>query len=111
MPATPGATNYSDYSLVIPVFRNEGSIPELLDALSQLDAELGEVQALIGELEGILASRERRMEILKEEMTHLEKKYGDARRTEIVSDLAARTLVRITEGGGFEVGALPGSEP
>ncbi|MDH4043283.1 MAG: DNA gyrase subunit A [Gemmatimonadota bacterium] len=52
----------------------------------KLDAELGEVQALIGELEGILASRERRMEILKEEMTHLEKKYGDARRTEIVSD-------------------------
>jgi DNA gyrase subunit A len=52
----------------------------------KLEAELGEVRALIGELEGILASRERRMEILKEEMTHLEKKYGDARRTEIVSD-------------------------
>jgi hypothetical protein len=32
-------------------------------------------------------------------------------RTETVSDLAARTLVRITEGGGFEVGTLPGSEP
>jgi DNA gyrase subunit A len=52
----------------------------------KLEAELGEVQALIGELDGILASREQRMEILKGEMTHLEQKYGDARRTEIVSD-------------------------
>jgi enediyne biosynthesis protein E4 len=32
-------------------------------------------------------------------------------RTVTVSDLAARTLVRITEGGGYEVGALPGSTP
>jgi len=38
MPATPGAT---DYSLVVPVFRNEGSIPELLDALAQMDEQLG----------------------------------------------------------------------
>jgi DNA gyrase subunit A len=52
----------------------------------KLEAELTEVRSLIGELEGILASRERRMEILKEEMTQLETKYGDARRTEIVSD-------------------------
>jgi DNA gyrase subunit A len=52
----------------------------------KLEAELTEVRALIGELEAILASRERRMTILKEEMTHLEQKYGDPRRTEIVSD-------------------------
>jgi DNA gyrase subunit A len=52
----------------------------------KLEAELADVRTLIGELEGILASRERRMAILKEEMTHLETKYGDARRTEIVSD-------------------------
>ncbi|HEX9630931.1 MAG TPA: DNA gyrase subunit A [Gemmatimonadales bacterium] len=53
---------------------------------TKLETELAEVLALIGELEGILASRERRMVILKDEMTHLEQKYGDRRRTEIVSD-------------------------
>ena len=53
---------------------------------TKLETELAEVLALIGELEGILASRERRMAILKDEMTHLEQKYGDRRRTEIVSD-------------------------
>jgi glycosyltransferase involved in cell wall biosynthesis len=35
---TPGST--SRYSLVIPVYRNEGTIPELLQALENLDAEL-----------------------------------------------------------------------
>ncbi|MDH3495833.1 MAG: DNA gyrase subunit A [Gemmatimonadota bacterium] len=52
----------------------------------KLDAELKEVRALIKQLKAILASREQRMEILKEEMADLESKYGDARRTEIVSD-------------------------
>ena len=52
----------------------------------KLEAELAEVRALISELEGVLSSRERRMALLKEEMTKLEEKYGDERRTEIVSD-------------------------
>jgi len=52
----------------------------------KLEAELAEVRAVITELEGLLASRERRMTILKEEMAKLEEKFGDARRTEIVSD-------------------------
>jgi DNA gyrase subunit A len=52
----------------------------------KLEAELAEVRTQIKDLEGILASRERRMTILKDEMTHLETKFGDARRTEIVSD-------------------------
>jgi DNA gyrase subunit A len=52
----------------------------------KLEAELAEVQALIAELETILASREQRMAILKGEMVHLEEKYGDDRRTEIVSN-------------------------
>jgi len=52
----------------------------------KLEAELTEVRAVITELEGLLASRERRMTILKEEMEKLEQKYGDVRRTEIVSD-------------------------
>jgi DNA gyrase subunit A len=52
----------------------------------KLEAELAEVLTLIAELETILASRDRRMAILKDEMVHLEEKYGDDRRTEIVSD-------------------------
>jgi len=52
----------------------------------KLDAELKEVQALIKELKSILASREKRMGILKREMEELEKKFGDERRTEIVAD-------------------------
>jgi DNA gyrase subunit A len=52
----------------------------------KLEAELTEVRGLIAELETILASRDKRMTILKDEMTRLEEKYGDDRRTEIVSD-------------------------
>jgi len=52
----------------------------------KLDAELKEVRALIKELKSILASREKRMGILKREMEELEKKFGDERRTEIVAD-------------------------
>jgi len=52
----------------------------------KLEAELTDVRAVIAELEGILSSRERRMTLLKEEMEKLEQKYGDGRRTEIVSD-------------------------
>jgi DNA gyrase subunit A len=52
----------------------------------KLDAELKEVRALIKELKSILASKEKRMGILKQEMEELEKKFGDERRTEIVAD-------------------------
>jgi DNA gyrase subunit A len=52
----------------------------------KLDEELKELRALIKELRSILASRARRMAILKDEMEELEKKYGDERRTEIVAD-------------------------
>ncbi len=54
--------------------------------IEKLEAELKEVRALIKELKGILASRPRRMEILKEEMDEVVKKFGDDRRTEIVAD-------------------------
>ncbi|MGQ0703098.1 MAG: DNA gyrase/topoisomerase IV subunit A, partial [Gemmatimonadales bacterium] len=43
----------------------------------KLDAELKEVRVTIGELRSILKSRERRMEILKEEMAEVAKAYGD----------------------------------
>ncbi|MFL5506154.1 MAG: DNA gyrase subunit A [Gemmatimonadales bacterium] len=52
----------------------------------KLEAELAEVRATIKELQSILASRERRMSILKEEMREVVKQFGDERRTEILAD-------------------------
>ncbi len=54
--------------------------------IEKLEAELKEVQAVIKELKSILASKPRRMKILKEEMDEVAKKYGDDRRTEILAD-------------------------
>jgi DNA gyrase subunit A len=54
--------------------------------IDKLEEELREVRALIGELTGILASREKRMSILKDELDDLVKKFGDPRRTEIVPE-------------------------
>ncbi|MFN8652037.1 MAG: DNA gyrase subunit A [Gemmatimonadales bacterium] len=54
--------------------------------IEKLEAELAEVRALIKELKGILASKPKRMAILKEEMEEVAKKYGDDRRTEILAD-------------------------
>ncbi len=53
-------------------------------AIEELETELGEVRGRVEELEGILASRERRMEIVGAELAELVEKYGDERRTEIV---------------------------
>jgi DNA gyrase subunit A len=60
--------------------------------IEKLDAELKEVRATIKELKGILASRPRRMGILKEEMTEVAEKFGDERRTEIVADQGEFTV-------------------
>jgi DNA gyrase subunit A len=58
----------------------------------KLDQELKEVRALIKELKSILASREQRLGILKDELAELERKYGDERRTEIVADQGDFTI-------------------
>jgi DNA gyrase subunit A len=52
----------------------------------KLEEELTEVRALIAELRDILGSRERRMRILKSELMDVATTFGDARKTEIVSD-------------------------
>ncbi len=52
----------------------------------KLEAELAEVRTLIADLRDILASRPRRMRILKDELMAVVEEYGDDRRTEIVSD-------------------------
>ncbi len=54
--------------------------------IEKLEAELAEVRALIKELKGILGSKPRRMQILKDELDEVAKKYGDERRTEILAD-------------------------
>ncbi|HEX6965659.1 MAG TPA: DNA gyrase subunit A [Gemmatimonadaceae bacterium] len=60
--------------------------------IEKLEAELKEVRALIKDLKGILASRDRRMGIMKEELQKLADKYGDERRTEITGDQGEFTI-------------------
>jgi len=49
----------------------------------KLEAEFNELVAIIADLNDILAREERVTAIIKEDLDDLEKKYGDARRTEI----------------------------
>ncbi len=54
--------------------------------IDKLEEELKEVRALIKELKAILASKPKRMAILKKELNQLVKRFGDERRTEIIAD-------------------------
>lgn len=76
----------------------------------KVEDEYKETIKLIEKLRGILANKTRRMELIKEELLDLKKKYGDERRTEIVKqaeefsieDLIAEEDVVITiSHGGF----------
>ncbi|MGH7586427.1 MAG: DNA gyrase subunit A [Gemmatimonadales bacterium] len=58
----------------------------------KLEAELGEVRGLIKDFKAILASRERRMRILKEEVAEAAQDFGDDRRTEIVASSGEFTI-------------------
>ena len=49
----------------------------------KLRAEYDDVMATINDLNDILSSKERRMQIIKDELTEVREKYGDDRRTEI----------------------------
>ncbi len=60
--------------------------------IEKLDAELKEVRATIKELKSILASKPKRMAILKEEMDEVSQTFGDDRRTEIVADQGEFTV-------------------
>jgi len=60
--------------------------------IEKLDAELKEVRATIKELKSILASKPKRMAILKEEMEEVSQTFGDERRTEIVADQGEFTV-------------------
>jgi DNA gyrase subunit A len=54
--------------------------------ITKLDEELKDVRKFIKECKEILASRPRRMKILKEEVGEVAHGFGDQRRTEIVAD-------------------------
>src|SRR5713101_7007515 len=54
--------------------------------IDKLEDELKEVRKFIKECKEILASKPRRMKILKEELAELAHGFGDERRTEIVAD-------------------------
>jgi DNA gyrase subunit A len=60
--------------------------------IEKLEQELKEVRAEIKELRSILASRDRRMKIMTDELLALSAKYGDDRRTEITSDEGEFTI-------------------
>lgn len=49
-------------------------------------AEYEQIIKLIEELKGILASKERRMQILKDEFLELKDRFGDSRRTQIIEE-------------------------
>jgi DNA gyrase subunit A len=54
--------------------------------IDKLDEELKEVRATIRELRALLASKPKRMALMKSELQRVVEKYGDERRTEITSD-------------------------
>ncbi len=64
--------------------------------MEKLEAELAEVRARIAELEELLGSREMRMQVIKDELAEVARKYGDERRSRIVgehSDLSMEDLI------------------
>jgi len=68
-----------------------------LQRLTQLERhkiveEHEQVVALIAELKGILASAEKLMAIIKQELVEIKDQYGDARRTEIVNQTTDLTI-------------------
>jgi DNA gyrase subunit A len=60
--------------------------------IEKLEAELKELRVLITDLRGILASRPRRMKIVREELEKVSSTFGDERRSEITSDKGEFTI-------------------
>ncbi len=68
--------------------------------IDKLESELADVRAVIAELDEILSSRPRRMQIIVEELREVAKRFGDERRTEIltgVADLEMEDLIKDEE--------------
>lgn len=60
--------------------------------IEKLEAELGEVRAFIKEQRDILASKPRRMKLIRTELEGVAEDYGDERRSEITSDEGEFTI-------------------
>src|ERR1700680_4439705 len=60
--------------------------------IEKLEAELKEVLAFIKEMRDILASKPRRLKIIRDELLQVSAKYGDERRSEITSDEGEFTI-------------------
>jgi DNA gyrase subunit A len=60
--------------------------------IEKLEAELTDVQGMIKELRALLDSRPKRMQVMKDELGEIVRKYGDARRSEITSDEGEFTI-------------------
>jgi DNA gyrase subunit A len=60
--------------------------------IDKLETELAEVRATIAELLEILGNRERRVQIIKEELLQVAQTYGNERRTELVAGGGMLTL-------------------
>jgi DNA gyrase subunit A len=60
--------------------------------IEKLEEELKEIRATIKELKALLDSKDKRMKMLRDELTDIAKKYGDERRTEITSDEGEFTI-------------------
>src|SRR5256886_2472696 len=78
--------------------------------ITKLEEELKDIRKFIKECQEILASKPRRMKILKEELTELAAGFGDERRTEIVADqgefsiedlIAEEDMVITVSHGGY----------
>jgi len=52
--------------------------------IEKLEAELAEIRATIEELEALMASREARMTVVREELQEIAARYGDERRSQII---------------------------
>ncbi len=64
---------------------------------NKVESEYREILALIDELKGILASEEKILSIIKEELLEIKDKYGDDRRTEIEEDPTEFNMVDMIE--------------
>ncbi len=57
--------------------------------LEKLEEELGQIREAIAEFQRILGSKDVRMGIISDELTAIEEKFGDPRRSEIIGDVSA----------------------
>ncbi|MFO7821694.1 MAG: DNA gyrase subunit A [Lentisphaeria bacterium] len=84
-------------------------------ATEQIQSEYDELQEKIGHLKELLQNRRMRMDVIKNELLEVKRKYADPRRTEItpsdkelnIEDLIARTVCVVTVSAGGYIKRVP----